>query len=134
MKKTILSIAVALVLFSCNNDSVKIDSVKKELKKIYTDKNMVDNLDYKTGDIKDKDVYNILYNDYLNDYMDGLKNGVDIPESKAKADMFKKLEYAAKGQTNFTKVSYLRVVEKDTLLAGTYYLNGNTVIGSIYTK
>ena len=95
---------------------------------------MIDNLEYKTDDIKDKDVYNILSNYYQKDYEDALNNGVDIPESKSQANSFKQLEYKAKGQTNFTKVTYLRVVEKDTLLNGTYYLNGNTIIGKVYSK
>lgn len=132
--KIVVIFASALALMSCNNDTDKINSVKKELNKIYTDKNMIENLDYQIGKIKDKDTYNILYNFYEKDYMDGLKDGVEIKESKINADKFKKLEYEAKGEIDFTKVHYLRVVEKDTVLDGTYYLKENTIIGSVYNK
>jgi hypothetical protein len=70
MKKIIL-LALTLSLYSCKNDSAKIEIVKTELKKIYIDKNMVDNLDFTTDVIKDKDAYTILHNDYQKDYIDG---------------------------------------------------------------
>jgi hypothetical protein len=133
MKKLIIFTST-LALFSCHKDSDKINSVKNELNKIYTDKNMVENLEYQTGNIKDKDAYNILYNYFENDYVDGLKEGVDISESKEYADKFKKLEYEAKGQVEFTKVNFLRVIEKDTLMDGTYYFKGNIIVGNITRK
>ena len=131
MKKIIL-LALTLSLYSCKNDSAKIEIVKTELKKIYIDKNMVDNLDFTTDVIKDKDAYTILHNDYQKDYIDGLTNDVDIQESKAKADNFLKLEYSAEGDIEFTKVNYKRIVDGKTLMEGSYFINGNSVIGKVY--
>ncbi|MDI6045881.1 hypothetical protein [Flavobacterium yafengii] len=125
MKKTILIFAITTSLISCQKNAEQIDVAKKQLQTWRKSEKEIGQYKFEVTEMMDKDMYDILYKKHIERSHEYQSYGSFSGAQKEMnlASKFIDSMGKAKGEKDFYRVHFYRMVGKDTVDKGSLMLN-----------